>query len=192
MDLPGKGEGPFLFYKAGEVMYKAEKVKEVELIADKVKSAKVVVFADFQSLRASDVIKLRQGTKAQQGEVRVTKNTIINLAFKKLGYSQPDLRGFTGIIFGYEDMISPVKFLVDFGRDKPTIFRIKGGFVEGNLLDAMAMFSLSTLPGREVLLGQVTFMMKSPISNFLNVLNGPLRGLIQALKMIEQQKGGLN
>ncbi len=138
------------------------------------------------------MVKLRQGARAQQGEVRVTKNSIINLAFKKLGYSQPDLRGFTGVILGYEDMISPVKFLVDFGRDKPTTFRIKGGFVEGNLLDSKAMFSLSALPGREVLISQVAFMMKSPISNFLNVLNGPLRGLIQALKMIEQQKGGLN
>lgn len=173
-------------------MYKAEKVKEVELIADKVKTAKVVVFTDFQALSAPEVVKLRQGIRAQRGEVRVTKNTIINLAFKKLGYSQPDLRGFTGIIFGYEDMISPVKFLVDFGKDKTATFRIKGGFIEETHLDTKAIFNLSTLPGREVLLHQFTYMIKSPISNFLNVLNGPLRGLIQALKMIQNQKGGLN
>ncbi len=173
-------------------MPKPEKIQEVNSLTEKLKSAKVVLFTDFQLLKAADVTKFRQGIRKCAGEVRVSKNSLITLAYKNLNLEVPQLRGFTGLVIGYEDMLSPARFLVDFVRDKAQLFKIKGGFVEGTFIGANQVFELAAIPNRGVLISKILYTMKAPISNFVNMLNSPMRGLIQVLKMIENEKGGSN
>ncbi len=46
-----------------------------------------------------------------------------------------------------------------------------GGVFEGKFLDAKAMLSIATIPGREVLLAQFVNLINSPIQRLAIVLN---------------------
>lgn len=173
-------------------MPKPEKIKIVNDLTEKLKKSKVVLFADFQQLKAAETTSFRNGVRKIAGEVKVAKNTFINLAFKNIGEELEELRGFTGLVLGYEDMLAPAKFLVDFGKDKPQTFKIKGGYLEGKFINTNQVFELAALPGREGLISKMLYVLNSPVSGLVNVLNGPIRGLIQVLKQIEEQKGGSN
>ncbi len=79
------------------------------------------------------------------------------------------------------------KTLFDFSKDHKT-FKIRGGIVDGQVIDAGKAKILSELPSKDVLRATVLMRMKSPIVGLVNVLSGPVRGLIVALNQISQKK----
>ena len=56
-------------------------------------------------------------------------------------------------------------------------------------LDAAQIDALAKLPGREQLLGQLLGTMNAVPTNFVSLFANLLRGLLYALKGIEEQKG---
>ena len=71
---------------------------------------------------------------------------------------------------------------------KNDVFEIKGGTLGLELIGVDKVKALADIPPREVLLAKAFASMKSPISGFVNVLNGNLRGLVQVLNQIKEQK----
>ena len=65
---------------------------------------------------------------------------------------------------------------------------IKAGMVDGKVLDVKGVSDLAELPPREVLVAKVLGGLNAPISGFVNVLNGNMRGLVVALNAIAEQK----
>ena len=59
----------------------------------------------------------------------------------------------------------------------------------GKALDAAQIDALAKLPGREQLLGQLLGTMNAVPTNFVSLFANLLRGLLYALKGIEEQKG---
>ncbi|EKE18810.1 MAG: hypothetical protein ACD_9C00226G0001, partial [uncultured bacterium] len=48
--------------------------------------------------------------------------------------------------------------------------------------------ALAKIPSKEQLLGQLVGTLNAPISGFVNVLAGNLRGLVQVLNAVKEQK----
>ena len=65
---------------------------------------------------------------------------------------------------------------------------IKGGLVEGTVIDAEGVKALANLPSREILLARLLGSMQSPITGFVTVLQGNIRNLVYALDQVRQQK----
>ena len=65
---------------------------------------------------------------------------------------------------------------------------IKGGVVDGKVIDAAGVGALADLPSREVLLAQVVGGIQAPISGFVNVLQGTIRSLVYALDAVRRQR----
>ncbi len=55
-------------------------------------------------------------------------------------------------------------------------------------MDAAQIDALSKLPGREQLLGQMLGTMNAVPTNFVSLFANVIRGLLYALKAIEEQK----
>jgi len=66
--------------------------------------------------------------------------------------------------------------------------KIVGGILEGKLLDAVAVISLSKVPSRQELLAKLVGSLQSPLAGLANVLAGNLRGLVQTLKALQEKK----
>lgn len=171
------------------VQTKARKQKILEELKEKIDKQKVVVFFDFTGLKVKDLSNLRKKLKKENGELKVAKKTLIAIAFKKLNESIAEnikkLSGEIALVFGYQDVILPAKTLWQFSRDFPSL-KILGGFVENNFKAADEIIALAQLPSREELLAKLVGSIAGPISGFVNVLQGNIKGLIYALSAIKK------
>lgn len=174
-------------------MAKTRQQKEQELAAlqEKFDKSKSVVFAQYMGLTVNDLQQLRRDLRAEGSELVASKKSLIALMLDKAGQSKDSVQGMEGAVaavFGYTDEVAPAKVLATFAK-KHEVVGFHGGILEGNYIDAQQVLALSKLPSRTELLAKAVGSMKSPISGFVNVLSGNMRGLVQVLQQIKDQKG---
>ena len=165
-----------------------KKVIVVEL-AEKFKEAKAYVLADYRGITVEQDTALRNALRKAGVEYKVIKNTLAKLALKEIGVEGLDehLFGPTAFAMSTTDVIAPAKVMSEFAK-KYEKLEIKAGVVEGKTIDAKGVAALAELPSKEVLIARVLGSLNAPITGFVNVLNGNLRGLVCALSAIHDQK----
>ena len=166
-----------------------EKKAFVEELNGKFKEAKAMVVTDYMGLDVSEMTELRKKLRESGVEFKVVKNTLASIAAKQaeIGELADYFNGPTAIAFGMDDVVSPAKILVGFAKEHE-VMEIKAGFLNGEVINQEKVVSLSKIPGREELLAKALSSMKAPISGLVNVLQGNLRGLVQVLNQIKEQK----
>jgi len=165
-----------------------EKKKQVSEINDKLQKAKITIFSNFCGLKVEEMQNLRKQFREANIEYKVYKNTLIRRAFEGVQGLDDFLKEPTALTFSYDEISVPAKIMADFSKEKSAL-KIKGGLVEGQLMDKAAINTLAELPSREVLLTQLLVGLQSPIRSFVNVINGPLTKMVLVLKAIEEKKG---
>lgn len=160
-------------------------VKELEEIFTKSASS---VFAEFRGLNVQNMEDLRKRSREAKIEFQVIKNTLAERAFQVLDFKDTSnfFTGPTGVAFGWDDPITPIKVLSEFAKDNPQLV-LKGGIIEKAMVSEDKLGALASLPPREILLSQMLMNMQSPLNGLMNVLSGPMRGLLNCLKAIEQK-----
>ncbi|TYQ17653.1 UNVERIFIED_CONTAM: LSU ribosomal protein L10P [Acetivibrio alkalicellulosi] len=165
---------------------KKEIVKE---LSEKMKDAKSIVFADYRGLTVEQDTDLRNALRKAGVEYKVVKNNLTKLAADEngLGELETFFKGPTAMALSKEDAVAPAKVLADYAK-KYKLLELKVGVVEGKIFDADALKAIAELPSKEELIAKVLGGMKSPITGFVNVLNGNIRGLVVALNAIAEKK----
>ncbi len=161
----------------------------VENISSKMKAAQAMVFADYRGLTVEQDTELRSALRKAGVEYRVVKNTLTRFAAKENGLDglEEYLSGPTAMALSENDPVAPAKVLSEYAK-KYNKLELKVGVVEGRIIDVDGIKSLAELPSREVLIAKVLGGFNAPISGFVNVLNGNIRGLVVALNAIAEQK----
>lgn len=165
-----------------------EKAQVVSEIKEKFQGSTGVVIADYRGMTVAQVTKLRADLRQAGVEYRVLKNTLVRRAAHEVGIDGLDsiLEGPTAVAFS-ADPVAPAKVLSEFAKDVKT-FTIKGGVVEGKIIDPNGVKALADLPSREVLLAQVLRGMQAPLAGMANVLQGPIRKMGYALEEVRKLK----
>jgi large subunit ribosomal protein L10 len=65
---------------------------------------------------------------------------------------------------------------------------VRGGYVDGNVVDPDKVEWLSDLPDRETLLAQVLGGMSAPLQGFANGLKSMLRGFASCVDQLREQR----
>ncbi len=166
-----------------------QKKQVVVELTEKVKAAQAIVLADYRGLTVEQDTELRNALRAAGVEYRVVKNTLTSFAMKENGLEGLDtfLNGPTAMALSATDAVAPAKVLSEFAK-KFEKLELKAGVVEGKVIDVEGIKALADLPSREVLIAKVLGGFNAPISGFVNVLNGNIRGLVVALNAIAEQK----
>jgi large subunit ribosomal protein L10 len=148
-----------------------------------------LVVTQFSKLSVKDIESLRRQLQPLESRYLVAKNSLSRLALRQLKQDQlvEWVGGQIGFVVGEKDPIAISKILVKFAKDHESL-KLKGGFLEGELVTEEAIRSLASLLSREALLGKAVFMMQSPIGRLQGVLCGTLRKLLVALQEISKQK----
>ncbi|MDD5590012.1 MAG: 50S ribosomal protein L10 [Candidatus Portnoybacteria bacterium] len=170
------------------MLNKKQKQELVQNIEDKIKTAKSVVFADYKGLKMSDLKELRSKLKGVKGVFKVVKKTLIDLALKKADVgdaSAKKMQGQIALAFSDQDEVAAAKIISDFSKKNENL-KILGAILEGKFLDEAGAKSLAKIPGREQLLANLVGSIASPISGFVSVLQGNLRGLVFVLSRIKK------
>ena len=165
---------------------KAQKQKILDELKEKIAKQKVMIFADFTGLKVKDLSNLRKKIKAADGEIKVAKKTLLGLAAKSAGleFEAKKIKGEIALVFGYKDEISLAKIIYQFASANPNL-KILGGFLENQFREAQDFITLAQLPTKEELLARLARGVSAPISNFINVLQGNIKGLIYLLTKIK-------
>jgi large subunit ribosomal protein L10 len=170
-------------------MARPEKEAKVSEVQQKFTMSKSVILADYRGLNVMEVTELRKKLREAGVEYRVVKNTLTSRAAKAANIDGLDqfLSGPTALAFGIDDVVAPAKILADFAKDHKKL-ELKGGVLEGKVIDLDAVKQLANLPSREALLGQLAGMLQAPMRGLVTVLSGPLRNLTYAVEAVRKQK----
>lgn len=166
-----------------------EKKQKVAALSEQLKSACAGVLVNYKGITVADDTKLRKELRESGDEYMVVKNTMLRLALKDAGIEglDPVLEGTTALAFSKDNYVSGAKILSKYAETSKT-FEIKAGFVDGNMVDASGVKELAALPPKEVLVAKALGGLNAPITGFVTVLNGTLKGLVVALNAIAEKQ----
>lgn len=143
------------------------KKEAVELLTSKLKEAKAIVFVDYRGITVNEDTKLRSEARKANIDYFVAKNRLFQIALKNVGIdveTKELTEGTTSFAIGLEDGVAPSKLIFDFAKQfKGEKLNIKGGIIDGKLVDKNTVEALAKLPSRSEMLGMIAYGLLSPV-----------------------------
>ena len=144
-----------------------QKKQIVVELTEKLKGSCAGVVVDYKGISVEDDTKLRKELREAGVEYTVVKNTILGRAID--GTSLADmgsaLEGTTAIATSKDDYVAAARILGKFA-DKSAEFKLKTGYLDGEVISLEKLEALAKLPSREVLLATVLSAFNAPIASF--------------------------
>lgn len=130
-------------------MDRAGKQQVLGEIKEAFTNVSAVIIADYRGITVPVVTTMRDDFRKAGCHYRVLKNSLVKIAVK--GSSMEPLSqlmvGTTAVIWSNEAPQPPAQIALKWAKDEPK-FVIKGGFYEGQLLDAKGVDALAKMPGK--------------------------------------------
>ena len=122
-------------------------------LVEKFKQAPAVVVVDYRGVNVAQITKLRKDLREAGIEYVVVKNTLLTIAAKEAGVEglASTFKGVTAIAFASDDVVAPAKIIGKFIKDNK-VMEVKGGILEGEVIDAAAATALGELQSKEDML----------------------------------------
>ena len=171
------------------MLNKNQKAEIITDLIEKLKRQKIAIFTDFRGISVAKLNLLRRALKKEGAEYKIAKKTLIDRAFKDAGLPGEikKLKGEIGMAFGFVDQVLPAKALLKFSKTNET-FKILGGILGDQILNAKEIITLAKLPSREALLSQLVRVLSSPMRGLVTVLQGNTKNLVVVLNKIKDNK----
>ncbi len=143
------------------------KKQQVADLAQKLSTAITGVLVDYNGISVADDTALRKELREAGVEYSVIKNSIISRAVEgtNLEGLNSVLEGNTAIAISNEDYTAAARILCKYA-DSHENFKVKAGFLDGEVVDVATVDSLAKLPSKEILLATVLSAFQAPIAAF--------------------------
>jgi len=167
-------------------------VKEENISSLKTDLAKAtsLVLADFRGINVKNDTALRREFRLNGCKYRVVKNTLLGRAVE--GTAMAGLEklfvGPTAIAYSFEDPAAPAKIATKVAKGEEK-FIIKGGYVDGQALDAKGVEALSKMPTKDELRSSFLALLVAAPQNFLALLTAAPQQVLGVLSAREHQLG---
>jgi large subunit ribosomal protein L10 len=160
-----------------------EKERIIADFAERVQEAEAVIITDYRGLDVAEISQLRRNLREAGAQLRVIKNSLAQRAFDAAGIEIPEemLLGPTAVALLFDDLSGPAKALLKCAKNTERL-SIKGGLMQGTVLDEGGVKALSTLPTRDELLSLVLGVFVAPQRDFVTVMQAPLRDFVGVLR----------
>ena len=170
-------------------MNRSEKAAVIEAIKAKASSASFAVVTDFKGMTVEELTNLRVSLRKAGGEYLVVKNTLARIAFTESTHDviKDKFHDNCGIAFGFEDPVAVAKAVSDFAKQSK-LFKLSCASLDGKEMTPEQVDALAKLPSKEQLLAQLLGTMNAVPTQFVSLFANIQRGLLYALKAIEEQK----
>ncbi len=166
-----------------------EKEAIVAQLADMFRDMKAAAFSSISGYTMAQSDELRSSAAEKNVKVMIAKKTLLANAAKEAGLDI-DPASYEGSILtavSFGDEVAAAKLLKDFQKTNEE-FKLVAGVLEGKGLTAEEVTQLASLPSKDELLAKMVGSLNAPVSGFVNVLAGNLRGLVTVLGAIKDQK----
>lgn len=176
------------------MLTRAQKEEQIAELNEKLGRAKSVYVADYRGLNvaAADALRrqIRQGG-AGDFEYRVAKNSILRRASAKLhaeGLAE-HFEGPTAVAISFGDPVGLAKILSDFAKEHE-VFELKGGLVDGEVIDTRQIEELAKLPSMDELRGKIIALLQAPATKLVRLIGEPgaqLARLVEARRAQQEE-----
>lgn len=166
-------------------MKKQEKKSVVESLTKSFKEAKSISLVDFTGMNIVAQQDLKKRLKEAASKMIVAKNTLIKIAANeaKLPKEVTEasiLSGQTAVILGNEDPVSPIQTIGKFAKENEAL-KFKAGILDGEFQDKEHMVAISSLPSKDVLVGQTVGAIAGPMYALISNLQANIQELLGTL-----------
>lgn len=134
-----------------------------------------VVIADYRGVTVPVVTKMRDEFRAAGCHYRVLKNSLVKIAVKGSSMEPMSalMTGPTAVIWSTEVPQTPAKIALKWAKEEPK-FSIKGGFFDGQVLDAAGVDALSRMPGKDEIRASLLMTFLAAPQDFVRtIIAGP-------------------
>ena len=164
---------------------RAEKSAVIDDVRERFDEAEAVLVTEYRGLDVSQMADLRKALRETETVYKIYKNTLVRRA---LDEGTPEglvdmLVGPTALAFVENDPGAAAKALKEFSASNEALI-IKGGLLNGDVLDEAQVRELADLPSREELLSSIAGGFAAPLQQIASMMNNLLSEmaiLLQAL-----------
>jgi large subunit ribosomal protein L10 len=170
-------------------MNREQKSAAIAEIATHIDESEAIFAVDYRGITVAQIAELRLKLREADATFKVVKNSLTERAADQVGAEalKDYLAGPTALTFVRGDAATAAKAVADYAR-ATQLLPFKGGLMDGEQLGTDEIRSLSRLPSREVLYGQLVGVVASPIGGLVRSLGGLLGGLAVALGQVREKK----
>lgn len=146
------------------------------------------ILLDYTGITVSQATDLRNKFREGQCKYQVFKNSVVHYAIQGTRHEPVSslLTGMTAIAYSQTDPGAAARIARDFAREAKN-FKIKGGVVEGTVLDAAGVNSLADMPGPRELKSMFLALLNTPATSFVRVLNAGPQSFLYLLNARKDQ-----
>ena len=156
----------------GARMNRDQKAAAIAEIASQIDESEAIFAVDYRGITVAQVAELRAKLREADATFKVVKNSLTERAADQAGAEplKDYLAGPTALTFVRGDVATAAKAVADYAS-ATQLLPFKGGMMDGEELEVDQIRSLSRLPSREVLYGQLVGIVASPVGGLVRSLN---------------------
>ncbi len=141
------------------------KIERVSELKERIEGATALLLTEYRGLTVSEITELRRSLRDVDASLAVIKNTLMQRAANDAGIPELDelLAGPSAVAFVSGDVVAVAKRLKDASKRFPALV-IKGGYLDGEALDAAGAQALADLESRDVMLSKIAGLLQAEIS----------------------------
>ena len=167
------------------------KARKNEILAtynDWIKRSEAVVLVEYTGVTMKNMDNIRAKIRETDGEFHVLKNTLARRAFADNGMDFPQeyLLNSTAVSFAFSDPASTAKALSEATKGNEFV-KVKGGFMDGQVLDAAQVKALASMPPLPVVRAQLLGVLQAPAGKLVRTIAEPARGLAAVIKAFSEK-----
>src|ERR1017187_1309695 len=170
-------------------MNRDQKAVAIAEIATHIDQSEAIFAVDYRGITVAQAAELRTKLREADATFKVVKNSLTERSADRAGAEtlKDYLAGPTALTFVRGDVATAAKAIADYAR-ATQLLPFKGGLMEGSPLDVDQIRSLSRLPSREVLYGQLVGVVAAPVGGLVRSLSALVGGLASALGQVRDKK----
>jgi len=148
-----------------------QKVERVAALKDRIEGSQALLLAEYRGLSVAEITELRRSLREIDTSFAVIKNTLMARAAVDAGIEHLDemLAGPSAVAFVHGDPVAAAKQLKAAAKLYPALI-LKGGYMDGAVLDADQANALADLESREVMLSKIAGLLKGEMSRAATML----------------------
>ncbi len=123
----------------------------VNEITEKLDNSKTFLLLNYQGLTVSEIAELRNGLRDVNSDIKVYKNTLMDLALKKKNIALNDYMSGPNAYLFSDSIIEPIKVVSKFAKEHPAL-EVRVGYIENEIVDTKVINEYATIPSMEGLL----------------------------------------
>jgi len=171
------------------MLTRENKQEIISNINEKFKTNPSIFVLEYKGLTVKELENIRKDLRTVSSEIKIVKNTLLKKASEDTEAQMLNdlFVGATAVAFCTDDSSAAAKVFVKSAKDYEQ-FSIKGGLLEGKVVDVAEIEQLSKLPSRIELIAKFAGLLNSPMSGFLYSLQNMQSKLLYALNALKEKK----